>query len=161
MEDPVLTGVASDRGYARLTLRGLPPEMTSMTTVLTRLTGVGISVDLLAQLDTPGGRRDLQLTVAQDELDEARAECQAVLDELGGDDVDVSVGLARVTLVGSGMHGRPGVFARAFETLRREGVEVHAVSASSVSITLMVDALAEARAVAVLHEEFGLGEETG
>ncbi len=32
MEDPVLTGVASESGYVRLVLRGLSPAMTSMTT---------------------------------------------------------------------------------------------------------------------------------
>ena len=66
-------------------------------------------------------------------------------------------GLARLALVGSGMHKRPGVFAQAFETLRREGVAVHSVSASSTSIILMVSAGDEARAVRLLHDSFGLG----
>nr|NIP78010.1 ACT domain-containing protein [Gemmatimonadota bacterium]NIQ52365.1 ACT domain-containing protein [Gemmatimonadota bacterium]NIU72476.1 ACT domain-containing protein [Gammaproteobacteria bacterium]NIX42928.1 ACT domain-containing protein [Gemmatimonadota bacterium]NIY07103.1 ACT domain-containing protein [Gemmatimonadota bacterium] len=68
-------------------------------------------------------------------------------------------GLARVTLVGSGMHKRPGVFARAFETLRARGIDVRDVSASSVSIILMVDGADEAEAVRLLHDGFGLGED--
>ncbi len=159
MEDPILTGVASEGGYAQLVLRGLPSDMRSMTTTLTRLTDNGISVDLLSQLDAPDGRRSIQLTVPAGELERARHECNAVVADLDGETVEVVEGLARVTLVGSGMHKRPGVFARAFETLRARGIDVRDVSASSVSIILMVDGADEAEAVRLLHDGFGLGED--
>jgi aspartate kinase len=159
MEDPVVTGVASEGGYVQVVVRELPAEMESMTRLLARLSRAGVSVDLLAQLDTQGGRRDIELTVRRDQLEDARAECEAVSAELGGGALDTSGELARITLVGSGMHGRPGVYARAFEALHEEGVAVHAVSASSVSIILMVDAGSEERAIRVVHETFGLGEE--
>lgn len=158
MEDPVVTGVASEGGYARLVLRGLPADMSSMTRTLTGLTEAGVSVDLLSQIDRDG-RRDLQLTVREDELDEARPVCERVVEALGGDGIDATSGLARVTLVGSGMHKRPGVYATAFQALREEGVEVHVVSASSVSIILVVGGPAEERAVRTLHDTFGLDAE--
>ena len=157
MEDPALTGVASERGWAQLVLRGLPAEMRTMTTVLSRLTEAGVSVDLLTQVDRADGRRLVQITVAEDEVEEAETTCEAVVRELGGERVDVQQGLARLALVGSGRHKRPGVFAQAFETLRREGVDVHSVSAASTSIILMVGAEDEGRAVALLHDAFGLG----
>jgi aspartate kinase len=158
MEDPVLTGVASEGGYARLVLRGLPRAMASMTTTLRRLTGAGVSVDLLSQLDAGEGR-DLQLTIREADLPAARRVCEALLEERGGGPLEVLEELARVTLVGSGMHKRPGVYAQAFETLEAEGVAVHAVSASSVSILLVVDGVNEEQAVRALHRGFGLGEE--
>lgn len=157
MEDPVLTGVASEKGWAQLVLRGLPAEMRTMTTVLSRLTDAGVSIDLLTQVDRADGRRLVQITCSEDEVEDARTTCEAVVRELGGERVDVEQGLARLALVGSGMHKRPGVFAQAFETLRREGVDVHSVSASSTSIILMVTAADEARAVRLLHDGFGLG----
>ena len=159
MEDPALTGVASEGGYAQLVLRGLPPEMTTMTTILSRLTEAGVSVDLLTQVDAADDQRAIQLTVSESELEDAVTVCNAVTDDLGGGRVDVKRGLARVVLVGSGMHKRPGVFAQAFETLRSEEVDVHSVSASSVSIILVVDGAHEDRAVRLLHGGFGLGEE--
>jgi aspartate kinase len=159
MEDPALTGVASEASYAQLVLRGLPPKMHTMTLVLTRLTDAAVSVDLLTQLDRADGRRSIQLTVSESELEQAEAICRGVVDELGGEGVDVTRDLARVTLVGSGMHKRPGVYAHAFEALRADDVEVHSVSASSVSIILMVGGADEDRAVRLLHDAFGLGEE--
>jgi aspartate kinase len=159
MEDPALTGVASEAAYAQLVLRGLPAEMNTMTQVLTRLTDAGVSVDLLTQLDGADGRRSVQLTVSDAELAQAEAICRGVIGELGGDGVDVMRDLARVTLVGSGMHKRPGVFAHAFEALRTDNVDVHSVSASSVSIILMVGGSDEDRAVRLLHDAFDLGED--
>ena len=161
MEDPILTGVASEGDYAQLVLRGLPPEMISMTTVLSRLTDASVSVDLLTQVDRADGRRLVQLTVHGAELARAREVCQAVVDELGGERVDALPDLARIAMVGSGMHKRPGVFARAFETLRAEDVNVHAVSAASTSIILVVDAEDETRAVRLLHDAFDLGVAAG
>jgi aspartate kinase len=157
MEDPALTGVTSEAPYAQLVLRGLPSEMNTMTLVLSRLTEAGVSVDLLTQLDRADGRRSVQLTVGHADLPEAEAICKAVVAELNGEELDVRRDLARIALVGSGMHKRPGVFARAFEALRDEGVAVHSVSASSISIILMVGGSDEDRAVRLLHETFGLG----
>jgi aspartate kinase len=156
MEDPVLTGVASEADYAQLVLRGLPTEMSTMTTVLARLMDAEVSVDLLAQMDGPQGR-SIQLTVRMEELEHALETADQVVKELGGRDVDVLAGLTRVTLVGSGMHRRPGVYARAFSALRDADVGVHDVSASSVSIILMVDGVNEEKAVRTLHDAFGLG----
>ena len=157
MEDPAITGVASEPAYARLVLRGLPPEMPSMTALLDRLTAAGVSVDLLSQVDAPDGTRTIQLTVRGAELETARPECEAVVEERGGREVAVKTGLARVTLVGSGMHKRPGVFARVFRVLEEGGVGVHDVSASSTSIIVMVDDAAEEEAVRLLHAGFELG----
>jgi aspartate kinase len=158
MEDPILTGVASEVPYAQLVLRGLPAEMNSTTTVLSRLTEVGVSVDLLTQVDRADGRRSIQLTVAEAERAQAEETCREVVAALGGEGVDLTPDLARVTLVGSGMHKRPGVFARAFEALRAESVDVFSVSATSVSIILMVRGGDEDRAVRLLHDAFGMGE---
>ena len=158
MEDMVLTGLASEPGHARLLVRGLPGGMRPTSAVLARLAAAGVSVDMLAQVDGADGRRALQLTVLEDVLPEARAVCEAAAAELGAEGVEVRPGLARVTLVGSGMHGRPGVFARAFEALMGAGVEVFAVSTSSISIALLVDGAQEDAALAALHAAFGLGE---
>ncbi|MFO7260301.1 MAG: aspartate kinase [bacterium] len=159
MEDLVVTGLASESGHARLTLRGLPSGMGPMSRVLSRLAAAGVSVDMVAQADRPDGRRQLQLTVKEEALPEARALCGALVEELGGEGLEERAGLARLALVGSGMHGRPGVYARAFEALLREGIEVYALSTSSISIALLVDAANETAALQCLHEAFGLGGE--
>jgi len=158
MEDLVLTGLASERGHARLVLRGVPGGMRSLSAILTRLADAGVSVDMVAQADRPDGRRQLQLSVREDVLPEARSACEAFLAEVGGEGLEVQPGLARLALVGSGMHDRPGVYARAVEALVDAGIEVHGLSTSAISIALLVTAEAEGSALRALHEAFRLGE---
>ncbi len=161
MEELALTGLASERGNARITLRGLPAGMAVVSTLLSRLAARGVSVDLLSFADRPDGRRQLQLTVQDDDsLAEAEAVCRTLLGEQGGEGLEVETGLSRVALVGSGMHGTPGVYARAFEVLVTGGVNVLALSTSSISITFLVATADEDRTLQLLHRAFGLGTES-
>lgn len=159
MEDLLVTGVASDCCHARLLLGGLPRGMEATAAVLGRLATAGVSVDMVAQADRSDGRRQLQLTVREDSLPEASAVCEALLDEVGGDRLEVRSGLARLALVGHGMHGQPGVYASAFQALLEAGVEVHALSTSSISVSLLVEAAQQSLAIDALHRTFGLAEE--
>src|SRR5690606_25157617 len=90
------------------------------------------------------------------DLERARTIADGLVATLGGEGVDVVPGLSRVTLVGSGMTGVPGVYARTFEALVAAGIEVHALSTSAITISLLVDAAAEERTLQVLHQAFEL-----
>ena len=157
MEELALTGVASEPGHVRLTLRELPGTMPALTHVLKTLADARVSLDMLLLIDRMDGRRHVQLTVKEDALPEALEICEALCAELGGHTPEVRTGLSRVALVGSGMHEAPGVYARAFAALSDAGVEVLAVSASSITIAFLVDTAHEDRTVRLLHEAFGLG----
>src|SRR5690625_5624564 len=102
---------------------------------------------MVAQADREVGGRQLQLSIRDEVLPEARVVCETLIDELGADRLEVIDGLARLALVGSGMHGRPGVYARTFQALLRVGVAVDGLSTSSSSVTRPSDAEAEERAV--------------
>src|SRR5690606_32734549 len=161
MEELALTGLASEGGNARVTLRGLPATMNVVGTLLNRLAASAVSVDLVHFFDRPDGRRQVQVTVDEgDQLDEAHRVARALVDEVGGENVETETGLSRVALIGSGMHGTPGVYARAFEVLVDDGVEVLALSTSSISITFLVHTRDEDRTLQLLHRAFGLGTES-
>jgi aspartate kinase len=158
MEELALTGVASEPGHVRLTLRGFPSTMSALTRVLNALSDARVSLDMLVLADRQDGRRQVQLTVKEDALPEALEVCEAICAEQGSDPAEVRTGLSRVALVGSGMHEAPGVYARAFASLTAAGVEVLGVSASSISIAFLVDTAHEDRTMRLLHETFGLGQ---
>lgn len=161
MEELMLTGLASSAGQAKLTLRGLPQTMAAMSDVMTTLAAQRISVDTLTPADRPDGRRQLQITVDEDVLDRAVDLCRDLVSSLGGESVDVQKGLIKVTLVGSGMSGMPGVYAKALESLKDADVDVHALGTSSVSISFLIDADAEDRTLQALHAAFDLAKESG
>lgn len=157
MEDLVLTGIASSRGYAKLILRGLPRGMRTPTDMLVALAGAGVSVDMVTEAPDADGRVMLQLTVREDDLDRAKQVAAQVEASLGGGGpMEERGGLSRIALVGSGMSGRPGVYAQAYRTLMEAGVDVEAVSTSSISITLLVPSDGEDAALRALHAGFSL-----
>src|SRR5690606_21173990 len=132
MEELALTGLASERGNARITLRGLPASMNVLATLLNRLAGQGVSVDLVNFFDRPDGRRQMPDTVDEGrQLDEVRRICHQGLGEVGGELREPETGLSRVGLVGSGMHGTPGVYDRAFPALVEARVDALALSNQS------------------------------
>lgn len=156
MEELTLAGIASSRGQARLVVRDLPPGLATPTELLSRLANAGVSVDTITEALEANGRSQLQLTVAESVLDEALAIAEQLAEEMGGGSVESLPGLARIALVGSGMTGRPGVYAQTFRVLLAAGVPVHVVSTSSISITVWVPDEHETAALEALHRAFGL-----
>ncbi|HEX8273511.1 MAG TPA: aspartate kinase [Longimicrobiaceae bacterium] len=156
MEELALTGITTQKGHAKIVMRGLPAGMATSTEVLADLAEAGVPVDMISEHQEPSGRVSLQVTVWQDALDRARAVVEALAARLGGGEWTVLPDLSRVALVGSGMTGRPGVYARAFRALLDAGVEVHAVSTSAISITLLVAQDREDDALRALHRAFEL-----
>lgn len=157
MEDMVLTGIATDSGYALVVIHGLPTGIEETARVLTALAEAGVSVDMVMQSEMPDRLRQLQLTVRETQLESALEVLSAALPP-GGVWADERTGLSRVALIGTGMTGRPGVYAEAYRTLRDAGVEVHGVSTSSISISVLVDRAREDDALRALHAAFRLDE---
>ncbi|HEY0305778.1 MAG TPA: aspartate kinase [Longimicrobiales bacterium] len=158
MESLQLTGLACEGSHVQVVVRGLPTGMDATTEVLSRVADRQVSVDMVTQADTPDGKRQLQLTVREDTVDETMAICEDVAKKSGGT-VHAQRGLTRVSMVGSGMHNSPGVYARAFKALQGAGVEVHAVGSSAITITVLVDTKNEEKTVRVLHEAFDFGNQ--
>jgi aspartate kinase len=68
-------------------------------------------------------------------------------------------GLAKVTLVGAGMHGVPGVMARVAESLARAGIDILQSADSHYTISVLIEGSELRRAIDSLHTEFSLGVE--
>lgn len=156
MEELVLTGIAAQSGQAKLVLRHLPPGLRTMTALLVALAEGGVSVDMISEATEADGRMQLQLTLAEDAVEEAERIAGSLLQGMGGGKIEAERGLSRIALVGSGMHQRPGVYANAFRALLAEEIDVFAVSTSGISITLLVQKEREEDAVRTLHDTFTL-----
>lgn len=156
IEGMSLTGLASEAGYAQLILRGLADGPRHTAALLVALAAAGVSVDMVAHADRPDGRRQIQLSVREADLGVAREACQQTLEAAGGERIDTRTDLARVTLVGSGMHDRPGVYATAYDALFAADIDVYGVSTSSVSISLLVPAGRHDDTLKLLHAAFHL-----
>jgi aspartate kinase len=161
MEGLVLTGLACAADQAKLTLRGLPSTMAVMTEIMMALAHAKVSVDTMTPVDRADGKRLLQVTLDDDELEVALRICEDLVKKHGGERVDVQRRLSKVSMVGSGMTGLPGVYARALQALLDAEVDVYAVGTSSVSISFLVDADRAERTLQALHTAFDLAKGSG
>ncbi len=115
----VATAVTHTCDIARISVelaapQGTPENMLAQTRVYSAMAQAGVSLDMF----TPMGE-SLVFSVTQAALTAART----VLTDLGLE-YSVSTELAKVTLVGAGMHGVPGVMARMADALAQAGVAV-------------------------------------
>ena len=75
-------------------------------------------------------------------------------------EVHTEDGLSIVAVVGAGMKGTPGVAAKVFQTMARNGVNIRAIAqgSSELNISFIIKKEDAKKAVESLHNEFRLGE---
>ena len=109
----------------------------------------GISIDLITLMPEV-----LAFTVKE----EAVKEAANLLTKLGYQ-VQISAACAKVSIIGAGMRGRPGVMARVVKALHGAGVEILQTADSHTTISCLVARAQMQRALAALHDEFQLSVE--
>jgi len=150
--------VAHELGVAKVTVKGVPDRPGVAAAVFEPLSAAGISVDVIVQNVSSEEHTDLTFTVAEAELRKALQLVEAAVARVEADSVTHSSGLAKVSLVGTGMLNTPGVAARMFRTLAESNINIEMISTSEIRITCIVEQeLAEA-AVRALHAAFDLDQ---
>lgn len=72
-------------------------------------------------------------------------------------DFIIRKGLSKISVVGSGMTGQPGIMAKIVSTLHSSNIEIKECTDSRTSISCLIDLKDEKKAVSALHEKFELG----
>lgn len=116
---------------------------------LDALAGHGVSIDLINLLPEV-----LAFTVKEEAVERAAK----ILSQLGFE-VETSGPCAKVSIIGAGMRGRPGVMARVVKALHGVGVDVLQTADSHTTISCLVSRHQMPQALNALHDEFGLGED--
>jgi aspartate kinase len=147
--DSPVTGVTHVSGLAQVSVAA-PEGSPTLRTVFRTLADNGISVDLINVSPGTAG-----FCIEERKADRAAA----LLEELGVPHA-IRPGCAKVSVVGSGMRGRPGVMATVVEGLLGAGVEILQSADSHVTISCLVEGAQLQRAVQALHDAFSLAGES-
>jgi aspartate kinase len=150
--------VAHELGVAKVTVRGVPDEPGVAAAVFEPLSAAGISVDVIVQNVSTGEHTDLTFTVNQEQLAQALKLVEPAVERVKAESVNHSGGLAKVSLVGTGMLNTPGVAARMFRTLADAGINIEMISTSEIRITCIVEQEHAQPAVRALHAAFDLDQ---
>jgi aspartate kinase len=161
-EDPLVEqrnkvrGLAHDQDVAKVTLVAVPDRPGVAHAIFGALAEAGINVDMIVQNVSHGGTTDMSFTISRVELVRARRILEPIISELGFREMATDAAVAKVSIVGAGIHNAPGYAARMFGALADAGVNIEMISTSEVRITCIIAEGQVETAVRALHDAFEL-----
>lgn len=159
MEQFVVSGVVLNEKEAKVTVRGVPDRPGIAGFVFTKLSEVHINVDMIVQSSEKKGKNDISFTIQDMDLEETKRVMEEIKQGLGVEKITYDSNMAKVSLVGAGMQSYPGVAARMFACLGKEGINIDMISTSEIKISCVVKKREGRQAVRAIHKEFELDKE--
>jgi aspartate kinase len=161
MEQAIISGVAQDRGEAKITVVGVPDKVGEAARIFRVIAGAEINIDMIVQNVSAAatGRTDISFTLPRDDGPTAMASLGQLQNEVGFESLLYDDRIGKVSLIGAGMRSHPGVSATFFGALAEAGVNIEMISTSEIRISVVVDENDIPAAVAAAHRAFDLGSD--
>jgi len=160
MEQAIISGVAHDRGEAKITIVGVPDKIGSAARLFGAVAEAEISIDMIVQNVSAAatGRTDISFTLPRADGARAMEAIARTEGEIAYDGLVYDDRIGKVSLVGAGMRSHPGVSARFFAALAEAGVNIEMISTSEIRISVIMRQDEVPAAVAAVHTAFGLDD---
>ncbi len=158
-------GAELEPHQAVLALAHVPDRPGVAAQLFEALSTAGLNVDLIVQATHEGeggsATNDIAFTVAEAQREPAEAVCRQVLAAMGaaGATLSAEAGMAKLSISGAGIMGRPGVAARLFDTLARGGINLRLIATSEVKVSCLVAGHQGAKALQAAASAFELSSQ--
>ncbi|MBS4202671.1 aspartate kinase [Lederbergia citrea] len=153
----VVRGVAFEKDITRLTVFGLKNELTGLSSIFSVLAKNQIDVDIIIQSQTDGNKTNLSFSIKNKDRQAAVNVLESQKETIGFENIECEAGLAKVSIVGSGMVSNPGVAAQMFQVLADENIQIKMVSTSEIKVSAVIAGDNMISAAQILHDTFNLG----
>ena len=153
-------GAELELHQAVLALTDVPDRPGVAAQLFEALGSADLNVDLIVQASQDGGSNDIAFTLAEADLERASGVCRQVLAAMGAEAAVLSgeADMAKISISGAGILGRPGVAARLFDTLARLGINLRLIATSEVKVSCVVAGREGSKALRATAEAFELQE---
>ncbi len=161
MEEAIITGVAHDRGEAKITVVGVPDRVGNAAAIFRAVAESEINIDMVVQnvSDLSVERTDISFTLPAASGRKAIDAIDRVKEEVGFETIRYDDQIGKVSIVGVGMRSHPGVTATFFDALAKAKVNLQMISTSEIRISVIVGADKVDDAVRAAHTAFDLDAE--
>ena len=158
MEQAIITGIAHDRGEAKITVVGVPDRVGEAAAIFTAVADADVNIDMIVQNISrlSDVKTDISFTLPMSDGAKAIAAIEAIKDEVGFEELLYDDQIGKVSAVGVGMRSHPGVSATFFRALAEADVNLQMISTSEIRISVIVGADDVDAAVRASHTAFGL-----
>ncbi|AFY72511.1 aspartate kinase [Synechococcus sp. PCC 7502] len=150
-------GVCIDQDQAKIALLHIPDRPGIAFKLFGAFAEAGIDVDLIIQSvhkQTVGSDRlnDIAFTVSKKDLERSQILVNSL--SLGAKHIVVEDQIAKVSIVGVGIVGRPGIVAKMFLALAEAGVNIQLISTSEIKVSCVIASEDSKQAIATLQKYF-------
>ncbi len=158
MEQAIISGVAHDRGEAKITVVGVPDRVGEAARIFSAIAEAGINIDMIVQnvSAVATGRTDISFTLPRDDGQRGMETLVRLQEPVGFESLLYDDRIGKVSLIGAGMRSHPGVTATFFAALAAAGVNIEMISTSEIRISVVVDQDDVDQAVMATHRAFDL-----
>ena len=160
VEQRVVSGIAYAKDEAKVSLLRVEDKPGVAARVFGPLAEANINVDMIVQNTSSDGKHtDMTFTVQESDLDRALEVLKGAKKEIGYFEVRSSSDVAKVSVIGVGMRSHAGVAAQMFSALAQRGINILAITASEIKISVLIDAAYAELAVRTLHALYELDKD--
>ncbi len=153
-----ITGVADDTNVAKVSLVGVENIPGVAHQVFQALADKSIDVDMIVQSirTTDDKCTDIVFTITRDDVNLAKQVLDTLSATMSMEECIINENMAKVSIVGAGMLGQPGVAAKMFGILSDEDVNIEIISTSEISISCLIAEEHIKTAVRAIHDKLVL-----
>ena len=160
MEQAEVVSVTSDSKIAKITLLDVPDEPGMAARVFEDLAKAGINIRLIIQSASSEHQGRITFISDLEFLDGARELVRRWETAGVANRGVVESNVAKISIVGSRLASTPGLAARMFAALAREGINIDCISSSEMKVACVISADRLDEAVRAVHREFFSKAET-
>lgn len=158
LERMLVSGVAADKNVARISVIGVKNTPGIAFKIFNLLARNNINVDIIIQSIGREERKDISFTVAKTDLKDTMDLLMENKESITAQDVTSEEDVAKISIIGAGMTGNPGVAAKMFEALSSANVNIKMIATSEIRITVLIDEADVNRAMRTVHDAFDLAD---
>ncbi len=158
VEEPIITGVATDLSEAKITVVGVPDIPGKAAQIFTIVAGTNANIDMIVQnVSTAStGLADISFTLPKSDAQAVITALTASQADVGFDSLQHDDQIGKLAVVGAGMRTNAGVSAKLFTALFEAGINIEMISTSEIRISVVTRADTVNEAMRVVHSAFGL-----
>ena len=152
----LIRGVAEDKNVAKITVLGIPNKPGYAYKLFETLANANVVVDMIVQSVRVAneGVTDITFTISRDELASAKDVLEQIKGMMPVEDILIDDKMAKVSVVGAGMAGHPGIASGMFGVLGKNNINIEIISTSEISITCLISQDQVDTAVRAIHAYF-------
>jgi len=159
MEKPVVSGIAFNRHEAKLSIKGVPQDATSVAKIIEPIANANIDIDMIVQNIAVDGCIDFTFTVQRDDYQRALDLLKNTGKALGAKEVAGDPLIAKLSIIGVGMRSHAGIASTMFNVMAKEGIYIKLITTSEIKISVVIDEKYLELAARALHTAFHLDKD--